>query len=336
MMKKKLPRNKIGNIMVGFIGLVLAIGIIVGTGVSFNDIVHSITQTHISYLIIIVIVTFFVIFCTSIKWQLVLTDLMGTNHINKMYILYLAAIGIISNNIIPHIGNYGLKAASMKTHYNVSVVTSTFSVLIEQLFDLFVLMLFIVPSLLFFLHVISLQGALFFVVVSALSVWFLFMFNHTFVMKLIMKGYTILYALVKKIPFLKKKMVADVSAVNDALKLSRTTVTKLFLYSYIRYIFMIIRNYLVILSLHMDVSFGALLLAAPLVQAIILVGFIPGALGTLEAGWFSVLALLGVDRMHIGLFLVSVRVLLDVSLVVVAFIIYFAGAIIIRKEVPHE
>ncbi|ODS33904.1 MAG: hypothetical protein SCARUB_00975 [Candidatus Scalindua rubra] len=70
----------------------------------------------------------------------------------------------------------------------------------------------------------------------------------------------------------------------------------------------------------MHVSFGAVLLAAPLVQTLILIGFIPGALGTLEAGWFGALTLLGVDKAEIGIFLVVLRILGEAALISVTII----------------
>jgi uncharacterized protein (TIRG00374 family) len=292
------------------------------TGATLHDIIYSIVKVDKFHLIAIVIVTFLVVIFTSWKWQVVLRDLIDIKGVDKGYFTYFSAMGMLSNNIIPHVGNYGLKAASMKLIYNIPIVTSTLSVLIEQMLDLLVLAMITIPALFFFLKIFSLEASIAFVIISAICICLMLTYNHIKVFEIIIQGYKLLYKIVSKIPFIKKKFIIDFSAMNSIATLSKKTIIKLCIYSYLKYVNIVLRNYIVILSLNIDVSYASVLLAASLVSLVVLFGFIPCSLGTQEAGWFGVLALLGVDKIDIGLFLVTVRVLLEPALVLVTLITY--------------
>lgn len=73
------------------------------------------------------------------------------------------------------------------------------------------------------------------------------------------------------------------------------------------------RAWLVILAVGGDVSLGRVLLVLPLVQATLMVPFIPGGMGVYDAGWFGALAVLGVPTDAILVFVVLHRILSTLS-----------------------
>ncbi len=308
-------RNIIINVFLSILGFLLIVLIIRFSGTSLKEIINSVFNTKYYYFILIVAMTFGIILFTSLKWKAVVQDLTNLQNTIKGYFFCFSAIGTASNNVVPHIGNYGLKTISLKLSHRVPVVTGTLTVFIEQLFDLLVLVLMLIPSMLFFLNILSLKVSIVFIVIPIMLFSILFLYNHTRMIELIILGYKFIFKVVSRLPFLKNNFQNDFTLLNNVTSLNRKTVIKLFFYSFLKELSIVARIFIVILSLNMHVSFGAVLLAAPLVQTLILIGFIPGALGTLEAGWFGALMLLGVDKAEIGIFLVVLRILGEAALI---------------------
>ncbi len=313
-------KNIIINMFLAILGFLLIVLIIRFSGTSLKEIVNRIFNTKYYYLILIVAMTFGIISFTSLKWKAVVQDLTQLQNSIKGYFFCFSAIGTAFNNIVPHIGNYGLKTLSLKLLHRVPVVTGTLSVFIEQLFDLLVLVLMLIPSSLFFFNIVSLKASLIFISIPVILFGVLLLYNYAKLIDIIITGYKLIFKVALRLPFLKNRFQNDFTLLNNVTSLNRKTVIKLFFYSFFKELSLVARIFIVILSLNMHVSFGAILLTAPLVQILILISCIPGALGTLEAGWFGALMLLGVNKAEIGIFLVVLRVLGEAALISVTII----------------
>ncbi len=318
----KQYRKGIINLFLGIVGIVLIILMVKFSGVSLRMIIDSIHDIKYYYFIAVVIATSLIVVFTSWKWQTILHGLTEIKKITRGYFLYYSALGLVSNNIIPHLGNYGLKTASMKLLYDVPISNGVLSILVEQLFDLLILILLSIPALLFFLKILSLKMSVIFVVVFFLLSFSLLIYNYSMLFGGIVKCYRFLYKIASKFFLVKNKTHSNCIVSGKIEPGNKITAIKLFLYACFKQIFVVLRIYIVMVALHIDVPFFSIVLGAALVQGIILIGLIPGSLGTLEAGWFGVLALLGIAKSDIGVFIVVMRILGEVSLVFVTFISY--------------
>lgn len=321
--RKSRAKNIITTLFSGTLGIVLILLLVYLSDISFNTIVQSILTTKYYYVICIVVITGVIIALTSWKWEAILHDITELKTpMPHGYFFYLSALGIVSNVIIPHVGNFGLKTASLKLEHNVPVVSSSVSILIEQLFDLFMLILFTIPALCFFLGICSLEMAIAFLLIFVLLSGVILTMSSEKAIELMARGYTLLFKGASKLPVLKNRIRGDIALLHTITLISRKTACKVFVYSLLRQLCVIGRVYIVMVSLRMQIPFAGVMLAAPLVQTVILIGITPGALGTLEAGWFGVLTLLGVERSAIGVFVIVIRILTDCALVLLAVMSY--------------
>ncbi len=163
------------------------------SGTSLKEILNSVLNTKYYYFLLIMMMTFGIISFTSLKWKAVVTDLTSVEKVIKGYFFCFSAIGTAFNNIVPHIGNYGLKSLSLKLSHKVPLVTGTLSVFIEQLFDLLVLVLMLIPSLLFFLNILSLKASLIFIAIPAILFCVFLQYNYAKMIELIISGYKLIF-----------------------------------------------------------------------------------------------------------------------------------------------
>ena len=336
--KQKNYRGVAVHLMLLSLGAVIIILMVWFSGVTIEMIRESIVSTKYYYLFVVLGATFLATFITSLKWEAILNDLVEIKETTKGYFLYYSAIGLIANYIVPQIGNYGLKTASMKLSYNVPVDKGLLSILIEQLFDLLTLVLVMLPSVLFYLKILSLNRTLIFIGILFTGAFALLVYNHVKVVSMVLRTYEFLYGLVVKLLPTHNDQSVKRTMLHNEVSLSRNTSLKVLYYSILKYLCLTTRFYVVVLSLRIDVSFVQILLASAIVQGITLITFIPGSLGILEASWFGILTLLGVNRSEIGAFVIISRVLCEVSLIITVLISYFyylSNKIVLNKIVRH-
>jgi uncharacterized protein (TIRG00374 family) len=303
-------RNLINNLLLGALGILLIVLMVRFSGVSVQMIIESLVSIKYYYLVSILFVTFITVAFTSWKWELILKQLTSINTFAKGYFFYYTAIGLVSNYLVPHVGNYGLKTLSMKLLHNVPVKKGALSILIEQLFDLLVLMLIVVPALFFFLKILPLEAALGIVAGLFILSFLLLIFKYSLILGVLVGFYKAASRIVKR--------GSDLSALEKHPPINRDTALMAFGYSCLKQLCNVLRVYIVVLALGIKVPLSMIFLAGSLIQGVILIALIPGALGILEISWFGILALLGVSRVDIGVFVVVLRVLNETSLVLVA------------------
>ncbi len=91
--------------------------------------------------------------------------------------------------------------------------------------------------------------------------------------------------------------------------ISRRDAVLVGLYSLARYLCVVAQFWMVALAIGVRLDFTAIASATPIGQLAAVIGITPGALGIQEVGWAGGLRWVGVDDVAIGLFVISVRVL---------------------------
>ncbi|MFH1654822.1 MAG: lysylphosphatidylglycerol synthase transmembrane domain-containing protein [Pseudomonadota bacterium] len=305
--------------VLGFFLIVLMIRL---AGISPKMVINNLRNIKYYYLIAIVITNFFILSISGLKWKMILNNLVDISKIPKGYFLYNCAIAMILNTIIPQSGNYGLKTISMKLLHKIPADKGVLAIFIEQLFDLLILILLVIPSLLFFVDILSLEASVTFIVVSILSLFGLIVYKNGMIFGLIIRVYRFLLKIVSKVFFFKRRFQNN-SIMSEKLNpFSRSIAIRLFFYSCLKQLCITLRVYIIILALQINIPFYYILLGSAVVQVIIIATFIPGALGSLDVSWFGVLVLMGVNAPEAGIFVVVSRILGEASLIFVAFISY--------------
>ena len=270
--KNKQYRHVIINLLLALTGILLILLLIKFSGVSLEMIIESFKAVENNHLIAIVLSVFGYSMFSSLKWKIVLRELTDLKDVVRGYFIYYSTIGIISNKIVPHVGQFGPKVTSMKLLYNVPVSTTTLSVFIEQLFDFLVLILLGFSSVLFLSKVLSLGPSIMLNAIIAIVVGLLLIFYHVRAIRVIITGYNFLLKIASRIPLIGNKFQGIKTVAGEVVEISRYTAFKLFYYSYLKYLSDIFRIYIVAASLNIDMSFGTALLVSPMVFFITIVG----------------------------------------------------------------
>jgi len=315
-------RYVILNLFLAISGILLILFLLKFSDISMIVIIESFKAVEYYHLIAIFLSVLSYSVLSSLKWKIVLRELTDLKDVVPGYFIYYSTIGIISNKIVPHVGQFGPKVTSMKHLYNVPVAKVTISVFIEQLFDFLVLILLGFSSVLFLSKVLSLGPSIMLIAIIAMVVGLLFIFYHVRAIRVIITGYNFLLKMASRIPLIGNKFQGNNTVAGEVVEISRYTAFKLFYYSYLKYLSEIFRIYIVATSLNIEMSFGTAFLASPIVFFITIAGSIPGGLGIYEAGWFGILMLLGIPSSDIGAFVIINRILGEAALILVVVITY--------------
>lgn len=305
------------------LGVAIIAVIISYSGISWAGLIHSLSSIRGYYLAGLLLLTTGLVYMASRRWELLVNSISGNRvKITRSYYFYYSAISFLSSNVVPHLGNFGAKSLSMKLVQKMPFATATLIVLVEQLFDLFILCIVILPSVFYLAHIMTLSyavitlGAL---LVGALTLFALF--GGVFLRQML-QWYVSLVEIVSRIPFFGKRLSVENIKVDHVDNIDRYSIVRLYMYSAIKFFITVARYYTVAVAINMPLSFPAAIIATPAAMVIILMGSMPASIGTHEAGWFGTLMLLGMSKDTIGLFVITTRILGEFSMILVAAVAY--------------
>ena len=292
------------------------------SGVSLSNIIRDIQNVEYPYLIALVLSFLILIMLTGWKWEALLKDITDIRSFTRGYFIYYSAIGVVSNNIIPYVGNFGVKVSSMKLLYEVPITTGIFTVFIEQLFDLLVLVLVVLPSCLFFFNIITVKCSVLLNFIVAIFAGILLVIYHVRLVEIIITGYIYLCKIITRIPLIGTRFKITYVPAHKVLQISKSAATKLYFYSYMKFIVVVFRFYIIAVLLNLNISFYVFIVAVPAVLLIVLWGPIPGNLGISETGWFAILTIFDINTSDIGTFMIVNRIFGEAALLLAALIAY--------------
>ena len=191
-----------------------------------------------------------IIYFLSKKWSTIVTVLVKIERKAKGYFYCYSAMGLLSNTFVPHVGNYGLKAFSLNGLYSVPLSVGALSVLMEQLFDLTVIIVFAVPSLLYVLGIVPAGSAMLIIFLSASAVVFLSVYRPRLLFTAILSGYKFIYRFVKRLTR-NRNFNPSIEGI-DSIILDRHIDAKLLFYSYMKYGFTALKLFLVMAALKLS------------------------------------------------------------------------------------
>ncbi|HIJ83385.1 MAG TPA: flippase-like domain-containing protein, partial [Magnetococcales bacterium] len=246
------------------------------------------------------------------------------------YYFYYCAIGLLSNSVIPQVGNYFLKARSLKNEFNVPTATSLQSVYQEQVFDLIILITIIGPSFLFFFKLTSVAMTRILYLFIVLAVVMLTLRSKRSIFQWINGVLVLLARFLSIFPVLRERF-ASAQALFNLPPPPNKTCLWLYFNSIIKYSIISARIYIVMVAIGIDFSYWHIFFGTPMIQIILLLGVTFGGIGASDAGWFFFLFSFGVDKNDIGNFLILERIL---SLGALSFVT-FSSYLYYRAQVAY-
>lgn len=217
------------------------------------------------------------------------------------YFLWNRLLGFIVPKDLSDIGG---RTASLVIQHDVPLRHAGTSVLMDRAFDILVMGLFLSPSLLFLSNTtgVGVGGAL--IVIVACGFYLVCRLAYHSLAAKMVGLYNLLAGITYHVPLLRRRPLKRV----ESFPLSMHHFSKAYLLSLSKFLCTALRLIFFGSALDMPISPLAFFVSAPVGQLSFLLAFTPGGLGIFEAGWYAVLARVGVPHPYIAPFLVEQRV----------------------------
>jgi uncharacterized protein (TIRG00374 family) len=208
----------------------------------------------------------------------------------------------------------GGRTAALYHFHAVPLTLAGVSVLLDRLFDVLSVVLFVLPALLYWTGWVSSPvaiGLMFGLVAVAGGLLFV---GHGPLVASITWLLSRSLQMAHRLPWLQKRL----SKLRSVAGLDRDLILRVYLFSLAKFCCTACRLLLLTMTLSLPISPILILLSAPLGQLTYLFAFTPGGLGIFEAGWFAILKLGGVATEYATIFVVGRRVLTAMSVGILA------------------
>jgi len=313
-MRKTVPPKKnkkvLNTILLGIAGVSIIFWIFYYADISLPQFISLIAQSNPVFVAGILIISALMIGLSAMKWRLIVRDVIGLKDCPLSFFYYYTALGVISGYIVPQtIGIMGTRSLSLTMVKKAPVKKAMYTVLLDQLFDWFILALILIPSMLFLSKIVALKLALCMAGLVILAGSAIFHMYNLKLLSLMISLYRSAMRLFSSIPFLRGFIIdKNVRDEHMDYQISKTTASKLLILALIKFFASTIRAYLVVLAIGVNIGLPVLLLCMPVAQMALLLGITPASLGVTELGWLAALLLSGVSKFEAVGFLASLRI----------------------------
>jgi uncharacterized membrane protein YbhN (UPF0104 family) len=256
---------------------------------------------------------------SALKWRTALRSIGESRAAHFGSLLYYFMFGRAVGLVLPmDVSDFGVRTMSLKFDHSVPIGRASYSVYMDRTFDLVVAGLFLVPSVLSIIGAIDVStglwlfGALFaFGLVS-----FLFWGRQTMIV--IAFVFHQLFKAVCKIPWLSKRVDPDSERKLFDDRDYGPVALPLFLLSVAKFGFTAMRFVAIAAAMRVGLGAGQILLFVPGAQFAALFALTPGGLGIADWSWSALLIKIGADGNIVVPYLISLRVVISLSIIVIA------------------
>lgn len=211
----------------------------------------------------------------------------------------------------------GVRTFFMKEYGDVRTATAFLSVLLDRVFDVIVLIIFIVSAFVFFLRENSPSAWIVPLVMITVTYVVLLWKNDEFFAGLL-RIYFWAVNFVLQMPILRRWKRPKSIAALPCVTMSRGTMCGIMTWSLVKYGFIALRFYSVGLAFGVGFAFLDALFAAAIVQVAGLINVTPGGLGVIEIGSYGALKVVGASHPEAVVFVVGQRIMVSCIIVVIA------------------
>lgn len=282
--------------------------------------VGRLLQVKVWHLLGILFATFAITLISTWRWGLLINEFEGREvfALSPFYRAFM--VSRVVGLIIPELASVtAIRSLFLRNLGKVRLSMGLYSVIIDRMFDVLVLGLTIGPATLFYAGVLGRGLGLAMMLVITLAVAIVFELHYASAAHLLVRGFFGLSDLAVRLPLIGKR-ARRVQSQYSNLDLVKQNPRFRYVYrlSLLKYMLVIARYYLCALGTGLPVGPVEIALTTPIVQLGYLFSFAPAGLGVLDAGWFVLLGLRGIQRSEIGLFLLGQRVWQALSLIILA------------------
>ncbi|MGF1539128.1 MAG: lysylphosphatidylglycerol synthase transmembrane domain-containing protein [Pleurocapsa sp.] len=296
------------------LGIFLVWLILTLTPVTIEQIVDSLKNLSLFYVVLVVITTFVHLWITSYKWQLIAQKLTDNHHTSqKFYLYYIVFANLIAQFVPYQVGLTIVQGLAIKLHKVGTLSQGFFSLLYDQFFNLLIPILLLPPTLLLFLNKVSLSWAIFLVLGILLATHIIIVYWHKPLAINLFKYYRYFKQKVRK-----KNAPVNLEATEEIPVLSTRFTLKVFWISVIRHANWILRSFFVVLAGKFAIGFWAIAFTINLVQTAMIISVTPANLGFMEWSWIGGLELLGIPAAIASNFAVVQRILGVFAVIIIA------------------
>jgi uncharacterized protein (TIRG00374 family) len=256
---------------------------------------------------------------SALKWRVALRSMGEHDAAHLGSLLYYFMFGRAVGLVLPmDVSDFGVRTMSLKLNHSVSIGRASYSVYMDRTFDLIVAGLFLVPSVLFIVGVMSAATGLFLFGGLALVGMVSFAFWGTQTMIVIVFIFHQLFKAVCKIPWISKRVDQDAEQKLFVKRDYGDAAPWLYLLSVVKFGFTALRFVAIAAAMNLGVNSMEILLFVPGAQFAAIFALTPGGLGIADWSWSALLIKIGADDRLVVPYLISLRVVISLSIIVIA------------------
>jgi uncharacterized protein (TIRG00374 family) len=256
---------------------------------------------------------------SALKWRVALNSMgeSGAAHFGSL--LYYFMFGRVVGLVLPmDVSDLGVRTMSLKFDHSVSIGRASYSVYMDRTFDLVVAGLFLTPSILSIIGVIEPVTGLVLLVGLFLFGWASFAFWGSQTMIVIVWIFHQLFKAVCRLPWLRERVDPDAERKLFSERDFGQVAPSLYLLSIGKFFFTAMRFIAIAMAMGISLSTVKILLFVPGAQFAALFALTPGGLGIADWSWSALLLKIGADERIIVPYLISLRVVISLSIIVLA------------------
>ncbi len=260
----------------------------------------------------------------SWRWHVIAEALAGRALGSPVSFFFYSVTASATSLFMPQTANVLVVRTAMLNRFTgLPLAPAGASVLLDKLFDLLPVAILTPPALALIVFDIPLDTMLIAILIEIAAAALLIRRYHALYPKVITALLHITASVARRVPILKRlKAINRLETVEEADQLQGRAVQIASLLTLVGTLAMLLRSWLIAQTVGLDISPPQLIAGIALAQASLIVAVTPGALGTLELGWYVGLSAAGVPDERIAPFLIAHR-LLQSALVLLLYVLSY-------------
>ena len=317
------------GLLYGLVMLGLGLGLMgllpIGGDFGFEAFVIVLSKADSLLVMLIFLCTLVNFLIVASRWRLTAKAFAPPDTPHTMsYLFYTALMHLFAQVLPTTVCTFTVRNITMRFHENIPIARGTLSILYDQVYEIMVPFLFILPSMLVITGAVTPSDGL----LISMAIGIVAML----IVKRLGASLTALFVhFICSVPLLRRLFAGidkgDLSMLENGTFQQRL-VTKMFGLALLRYLNTALRACLVAWACGLGVKGSAIFFAMPLVQLTFLVGITPAAMGFVEWGSVGALMLLSIPASDAANYAVIHRVFLIASVVAVSLMIGIVHVII--------
>jgi uncharacterized protein (TIRG00374 family) len=314
-------RSRRGKLITLLLGVMIFAGVIALSG---EDSLHKLGHIHPIWLVAAGGGVGLMLWLFSWRWHVIADALAGRALGSPASFFFYSVTASATSLFMPQTANViVVRTAMLNSFTGMPLAQAGASVLLDKLFDMLPVLLLTPPALALVALKLSLHVMLIIILIEVAAAALLIRRYHALYPKVITILSHFTAGVVRRVPLLKRvKAVNRLEAVEEADQLQSHAIQMAALLTLIGTLAMLLRSWLIAQAVGLDISPLQLLAGIALAQASLVLAVTPGALGTLELGWYVGLSAAGVPDDSIAPFLIAHRLLQSAFALVMYFFSY--------------